>query len=171
MARTAQAAETASHEVAPEATRAESLKRRIVNSSAYGFCVFEAAQLPRVRQLLLTSAALASADSTGDEQLRGTILLSEEGVNIRLSGTRHAVDTVKQALRDAHEDLANMEFKDSYSERLTLPRMLVKIKKEVISMGDPDVTPATNGLATHISPEDFKQWLDEDREMVVLDTR
>ncbi|GLD92851.1 hypothetical protein PINS_up001430 [Pythium insidiosum] len=94
-----------------------------------------------------------------------------EGVNIRLSGTERAVDAMKAALRGLHPDLNAMEFKDSYTDRPTLPRMLVKIKSEVISMGDSTIQPAVDGLAAHLAPEEFKQWLDEDRDLVVLDTR
>ncbi|TMW66326.1 hypothetical protein Poli38472_004091 [Pythium oligandrum] len=146
------------------------MTERIVNSSAYGFCVFQAEALPELRKRLLDHAHQIETDSPV-EQIRGTILLSEEGVNIRLSGTLSTVNRMKEALRGLHTDLQAMEFKDSYSERLTLPRLLVKLKKEVISMGCPDVQPATEGLAAHISAEEFKQWLDEDRDMLVLDTR
>ncbi|KAJ0406589.1 hypothetical protein ATCC90586_003100 [Pythium insidiosum] len=143
--------------------------QRFVNSSAYGFCVFDAAELSRLRAHLLEQARLAEAES--DQVLRGTVLLSAEGVNVRLSGTERAVDAIKAALCGLHPDLEAMEFKDSYTQRPTLPRMLVKIKNEVISMGDRSIQPAVDGLAAHLAPEAFKRWLDEDRDLVVLDTR
>ncbi|KAF1329188.1 hypothetical protein FI667_g6158, partial [Globisporangium splendens] len=151
--------------------REDAHENEIVNSSAYGFCVFEASDLPVLKTRLLDCAAKWNGLDKDEQQLRGTILLSEEGVNIRLSGTRGAVDTMKAELRGLHSDLSSMEFKDSMSSRLTLPRMLVKVKKEVISMGVDEVRPAKDGLAAHISAEEFKQWLDEDKDVVVLDTR
>lgn len=155
---------------ASEENEEQLTQRAIVNSSAYGFCVFRASELPEIKARLLKCAA-AWNDSADEQQLRGTILLSVEGVNVRLSGTRAAVDAVQRELRRLHADLRTMEFKDSLSERLTLPRMLVKVKKEVISMGVDDVKPAEDGLAAHVSAEEFKKWLDEEKDMVVLDTR
>lgn len=141
-----------------------------VNTSAYGFCVFASTELPELRERLLASAHAITNESC-EETLNGTILLTEEGINVQLSGTPIAVENFKDSLRGLHSDLAAMEFKDSYSKDVTLSRFLVKIKKEVIAMGVPEVQPAHDGLATHISPEEFKQWMDEDRDMLVLDTR
>ncbi|KAE9030823.1 hypothetical protein PR003_g10027 [Phytophthora rubi] len=144
----------------------KSAKVSYVNSSAYGFCVFSDERLPELKQQLLQVAA-----QFGEEKLRGTILLSSEGANIRLSGTSDAVEVMKAAIAALHSDIRGLEFKDSYSDRMTLPRMLVKIKKEVISMGMEQVNPAVDGLAAHISAEEFKTWMDDGKDMVVLDTR
>lgn len=92
-------------------------------------------------------------------------------MNVRLSGTSDAVEAMKAAIAALHSDIRGLEFKDSYSERMTLPRMLVKIKKEVISMGMEQVNPAVDGLAAHISAEEFKTWMDDGKDMIVLDTR
>jgi UPF0176 protein len=137
-----------------------------VNSSAYGFCVLAAERLPQLKQQLLDVAA-----RFGEDQLRGTVLLSVEGVNVRLSGTADAVAAMKAAIAEVHSGMRGLEFKDSFSERMTLPRMLVKIKKEVISMGVNEVSPAADGLAAHVSAEEFKTWMDDGKDMVVLDTR
>ena len=137
-----------------------------VNSSAYGFCVFSAEQLPVIKLHLLQVAA-----SFGLDQLRGTILLSTEGVNIRLSGTLAAITAMKSAISGLASEIRGLEFKDSSSDRLTMLRMLVKIKKEVISMGRPEVNPAMDGLAAHVSPEEFKKWMDDGKDMLILDTR
>ncbi|RLN90893.1 hypothetical protein BBJ28_00000337 [Nothophytophthora sp. Chile5] len=144
----------------------EAQRPQYVNSSAYGFCVFAAAALPDLKQQLLRRAAAFE-----EEQLRGTILLSVEGMNIRLSGTLSAVEDMKTAIRALHPEIRGLDFKDSYSVRLTLPKMLVKIKKEVIAMGVPEANPAVDGLAAHVSAEEFKSWMDSSKDMVVLDTR
>lgn len=153
--------------VAMDTTRSDGdTQPRYVNSSAYGFCVFTADQLPELRRRLLDVAA-----KFGLDQLRGTILLSLEGVNIRLSGTSEAVEAMKRAISELHANIRGLEFKDSFSDRMTLPRMLVKIKKEVISMGLAEVNPAVDGLAAHVSAEEFKDWMDHGKDMVILDTR
>lgn len=139
-----------------------------VNSSAYGFCVFEENELHQRRDELLQFAQNLNENG---EEIRGTILLSKEGVNIRLSGLPEAVVQMQKKLASIHPSLANMEFKDSWSGRLTLPRMLVKLKKEVISMGVPEIQPAEQGLAPHVTADEFKEWMDQGKDMVVLDTR
>ncbi|CAH0480399.1 unnamed protein product [Peronospora belbahrii] len=148
------------------ATQLETETCVYVNSSAYGFCVLPEEKLPELKLQLLQVAT-----DFGIDQLRGTILLSTEGVNIRLSGTLDAVEAMKVAISNLSSDIKGLEFKDSYSERMTLPKMLVRIKREVISMGVDTVNPAVDGLAAHISAEEFKTWMDAGKDMLILDTR
>ncbi|KAI9921721.1 hypothetical protein PsorP6_000753 [Peronosclerospora sorghi] len=115
-----------------------------VNLSAYGFCVFPADQLSSRKEKLLQVAA-----GFGTERLRGMILLSTERVNIRMCGTNEAVDAMKRAIGVYPQIFVDWNLK-TVSERLTLPRMLVRIKIEVISMGWNEVNIAVDGLAAHI---------------------
>ncbi|EQC35144.1 hypothetical protein SDRG_07377 [Saprolegnia diclina VS20] len=135
------------------------------NSSAYKFGVLAADELPALRAHLLATAATISPS------LFGTILLTQEGLNIRLSGPTQAVHAMQAVLSALHPNIGHIVFKDSLSATPTLRKFLVRIKKEVISMGMPSVNPARDGLATHISPLEFKAWMDEKKDMVVLDTR
>ncbi|KAF0683097.1 Aste57867_24785 [Aphanomyces stellatus] len=136
------------------------------NSSAYKFGVLPEADLPALKQKILDAAAALSPE------LYGTIVITTEGMNIRLSGPADAVATMQSFLaNDVHAHLCPITYKDSYTDAPTLRKFLVRIKKEVISMGMDNVNPAADGLATHIAPEEFKTWLDEDKDMVVLDTR
>ncbi len=63
-----------------------------------------------------------------------------------------------------------MRFKESESEGIPFRRFLVKVKKEIISMGRPDVRPA-EFTAPYIEPADLKKWYDEKKEFVIIDTR
>lgn len=101
--------------------------------------------------------------------LFGTILLSHEGVNGFLAGTEAAVAEIKTVL-DAVPGFAGLDFKVSYSAEIPFRRMLVKLKKEIISMGREEVRPAQK-TAPRLEPEQLKQWLDEGREVVLIDTR
>ena len=58
----------------------------------------------------------------------------------------------------------------SWSEDQPFNRMLVKAKREIITMRRPDVDPA-RAPAPRLAPETLKQWLDEGREVLLLDTR
>ncbi len=102
-------------------------------------------------------------------QLKGTILLSEEGINLMLAGQQEAINTLQKYLANDIR-FADLYYKTSYSQEFTFNRMLVKIKKEIISMGVPQIDPA-NQPAPRISAQQLKQWLDERRDFILLDTR
>ncbi len=60
--------------------------------------------------------------------------------------------------------------KRSFSETIPHKRMLVKLKKEIIPVGDPDVCPELS-TAPHLPAKQLKAWLDEGRELTLIDTR
>ncbi|MFI4937581.1 MAG: rhodanese-related sulfurtransferase [Candidatus Berkiellales bacterium] len=100
--------------------------------------------------------------------LKGSILISTEGINIFLSGQRQAILEFYAYL--ATLNLPTIEFKESFSDYPPFKRMKVLIKAEIITMGVPWVDPA-NHSAPAVSAEEFKQWLDEKKPLVILDTR
>ncbi|MBJ03673.1 MAG: sulfurtransferase [Euryarchaeota archaeon] len=101
--------------------------------------------------------------------LLGTILLSTEGINFFLCGDQLGIDGFLKYL-EMDERFVDIPLKFSHSEKLAFRRMNVRLKKEIISMGMEDIRPAEfTGEA--ISPSEFKQWLDEGRDITVLDTR
>ncbi|MAZ61745.1 MAG: sulfurtransferase [Euryarchaeota archaeon] len=104
-----------------------------------------------------------------DFGLLGTILLSHEGINFFLSGSQSSIDLFIEYLE---KDLRfiNIPLKISYSERMSFRRMNVRLKKEIISLGLDSIRPSES-TGESISPSTFKSWLDEGREIVVLDTR
>jgi UPF0176 protein len=102
-------------------------------------------------------------------ELKGTILLSDEGINLCLAGTLIAINNFKRYLQsDAR--FADLLFKESYTDTVPFDRLKVKIKKEIITMRCADAQPEKH-RAPVVSPVEFKQWLDENRDIVILDTR
>jgi UPF0176 protein len=101
-------------------------------------------------------------------QLKGTILLSQEGININLAGMQKAIQAFQSALKkDYHLD--NLSFHETYAETLTYKRLKVKIKNEIITLRQPSVN--TEKRAPSILPLELKKWLDEKRNITLLDTR
>ncbi|PWF49049.1 sulfurtransferase [Massilia glaciei] len=106
--------------------------------------------------------------------LKGTILLTPEGINLFLSGPRGCIDQFLAWLRgDAR--LADIEVKESYSEEQSHKRMLVKIKKEIITMRMPLIQPE-KGRAPAVVPTTLKRWLDQGHDddgkpVVMMETR
>jgi UPF0176 protein len=103
------------------------------------------------------------------EHLKGTILLSPEGINLFLAGSRNGVDRLIGQLR-SDPLLAGLETKESVSDRQPFRRLLVKVKKEIIAFGVPGVMPETY-TSKKLPAQELKQWLDEGRPVTLLDTR
>lgn len=134
---------------------------QFINTSAYKFVTLPEAQFTVLREQLKEKAdALA---------LKGTILLSAEGINSFLSGTREAIDEYKDFL-DSYDVFEGMHYKESESDHQPFSRMLVRLKKEIISMGKPEIEPEKK-KAPYIKPEEFKRWYESKKDMIVLDTR
>ena len=136
----------------------------IVNISAYKFVTLDdiADLRPRFQQRCL------------DLELKGTILLAPEGINMFLAGSRMAID---EYLDWMHQDarLADIVPKESLSERQPFRRMLVRLKKEIITMKNPAIKPEL-GRAPAVTAHDLKRWLDqghddEGKPVVMVDTR
>jgi UPF0176 protein len=106
--------------------------------------------------------------------LKGTILLTPEGINLFLSGPRSQIDRFLAWLR-SDVRFGDIEVKESYSEEQSHKRMLVKIKKEIITMRMPLIKPEL-GRAPAVAPTTLKRWLDQGHDdngkpVVMVDTR
>lgn len=101
--------------------------------------------------------------------LKGTILLSPEGINFFLAGTQEAIDEYISHIEE-DERFRDIPLKINYSTHQPFNRMLVRLKKEIISMGHDDVIPEEY-TGPSIKPKEFKKWLDDGKEVIILDTR
>lgn len=106
--------------------------------------------------------------------LKGLILLSFEGVNYFLAGTQAATDAFRALLESDAPPLQGrfkaVPCKVSYSRITPFKRMLVKLKKEIISLGIASVKPAER-TGLRLAPLELKQWLDAGKPCVLVDTR
>lgn len=106
--------------------------------------------------------------------LKGTILLSPEGINLFLAGLRGAIDQFLTWLR-RDVRLTDMAIKESHSDTQPFNRMLVKLKAEIITMKHPQIQPQ-RGRAPAVDANTVKRWLDcghddNGKPVVMLDTR
>ena len=102
-------------------------------------------------------------------KLKGTMLISKNGINFSLAGTQQATDTIIAFLKEDNRFL-NIPLKVTYSETQPFRRMKVRLKKEIISLGRKDINPREL-TGERISPQDLKNLLDNKEEVLVLDTR
>ncbi len=103
-----------------------------------------------------------------EKEIKGTILLAQEGINGTIAGTRKAVDDLLSWLR-ADPNLADLEYKESIAQFLPFARIKVKIKPEIVTIGIPEVNP-TERVGTYVPPQDWNQII-SDPEVIVIDTR
>jgi|688.fasta_scaffold39362_3 UPF0176 protein len=131
----------------------------IVNIAAYQFHPLDQLQSYResFRQLCRRS------------ELKGTILLSGEGINMFVAGSRLGVDAVLEMVR-AIPGFESIPVKESVTDYQPFNRMLVKIKKDIVPVGCPEVSPEPDA-SPKIPPALLKEWLDQNRTIALLDTR
>ncbi|MBK67385.1 MAG: hypothetical protein CMP22_04550 [Rickettsiales bacterium] len=101
-----------------------------------------------------------------DHDVKGTILVTPEGINATISGPRQGVDHVLAYIR-SDERFADMPHKESFMEEHPFNRCKVKIKKETISIGE-DVCLSCRG--DYVEPEDWNDLI-SDPTTLLIDTR
>lgn len=103
-----------------------------------------------------------------NNNLFGTLLLADEGINGTVAGTREGIDNVLAFLR-AEPRLADLVHKESCSQTLPFHRMKVRLKKEIVTMGVPGTDPERI-KGTYL---DAQQWnaMIRDPDVLVIDTR
>ncbi len=131
----------------------------IINVACYKFVTLTA--LEQLKQRIYDQARQCN--------LKGTVLLAEEGVNLMLAGDEVDMENFKTFLTSVPEFI-DLHFKESFSKARPFKKLVVRIKKEIITMRCHDIDPQQQ-TAPHLSPERFRQWYQEKRDMVVLDTR
>ena len=104
--------------------------------------------------------------------IKGTLLLAEEGINGTIAGLPDDVHKMLDFLRQDPVfklQFADLEHKESYADEHPFYRMKVKLKKEIVTMGVPSVNP-NNTVGTYVKPEDWNALI-SDPDVILLDTR
>lgn len=102
------------------------------------------------------------------QELNGTLLLAEEGINGTVAGTRAGIDALIAFLK-ADRRLADLEHKESYADEMPFTRMKVKLKKEIVTLGVAGINP-NERVGTYVAPEDWNALI-SDPDVVLIDTR
>ena len=102
------------------------------------------------------------------EDIRGTLLLAEEGINGTIAGTGKGVESVLAYIR-SDPRLKNLVHKESFADEPPFLRMKVRLKKEIVSMGMPGIDP-NHIVGTYVKPEDWNELI-SDPDVLVVDTR
>ena len=100
--------------------------------------------------------------------IRGTLLLAAEGINGTVAGTPEAIEALIEHLGEKPA-LKGLEVKYSTASEMPFHRMKVRLKKEIVTMGVPEVDPV-NQAGTYVEPAEWNSLI-SDPETVVVDTR
>lgn len=101
-------------------------------------------------------------------EIKGSLLLANEGVNGTVAGSRASIDALLDFLR-ADPRLADLDHKESEDEAQPFLRMKVKLKKEIVTLGVEGIDPNLL-VGTYVEPQDWNAVI-SDPEVLVLDTR
>jgi len=103
-----------------------------------------------------------------EQGVKGTLLLAREGINGTIAGTDDAIARVVEHIR-ALPDCAALDVKYSNAAAMPFHRMKVRLKREIVTMGQPDIDPLAS-IGTYVAPADWNALI-SDPETIVIDTR
>jgi UPF0176 protein len=128
---------------------------------------YQFAALPDFRELREPLRATCA-----ELDIKGSVLLAQEGVNGTLAGTAAAITAFVQELREGalfSGRLDHLELKFSCSAAMPFQRLKVRLKKEIVTLGAADADP-TRQVGTYVDPADWNALI-EKSDTLVLDTR
>jgi len=125
--------------------------------------LYKFVSLPDYREL---QAPLLSFSQS--QEIKGTLLLAQEGINGTIAGYRQQIDAVLAFLR-ADSRFADLEHKESYTETPPFERMKVRLKKEIVTLGLPEINP-NEKVGIYVEPEAWNDLI-SNPEVTVIDTR
>ncbi|MFU7529541.1 rhodanese-related sulfurtransferase [Qipengyuania sp. ASV99] len=113
----------------------------------------------------LRAPLLAACEDVG---VKGTLLLAKEGINGTIAGTDNAIAAVLDHIR-ALPGCFDTEVKFSHAPEMPFHRMKVRLKREIVTMGEPDIDPR-HSVGRYVDPQDWNALI-SDPGTVVIDTR
>lgn len=127
-------------------------------AALYHFCRLEN---PAARQEALLGLCRA-------EGITGSLILAHEGINGTIAGSREGIDAVLAHLR-GWPDCEALEHKESTSGAQPFGRLKVRLKREIVTMGQPDVDPRAR-VGHYVDPADWNELISQP-DVAVIDTR
>ncbi len=113
----------------------------------------------------LRAPLLAACEAHG---IKGTLLLAREGINGTIAGTDNALASVLGHIRKL-PGCGDLDVKYSAAPEMPFHRMKVRVKREIVTMGEPDIDP-TLSAGHYVDPHDWNALI-ADPDTIVIDTR
>jgi len=106
------------------------------------------------------------------KNIKGTLLLADEGINGTLAGSEKSILEFLHFLKNDslfEGNFKKLGHKESWSDKHPFYRMKVKLKKEIVTLGVPGVSP-TKIVGKYVKPQDWNAII-SDPEVILIDTR
>lgn len=100
--------------------------------------------------------------------VKGTLLLAHEGINGTIAGSDDAIERVLDHIRQL-VGAADLELKFSRAKEQPFHRMKVRLKREIVTMGEPEIDPR-GGVGRYVAPTDWNALIREPG-TILIDTR
>ena len=107
-------------------------------------------------------------EACAEHGITGTLLLAPEGINGTIAGSENDIKQMLEVIR-ALPGCADLEWKESCAEDPPFGRMKVRLKREIVTMGQPDVDPCA-AVGRYIDPKDWTDFI-QGSDVAVIDTR
>ncbi|WP_424979240.1 rhodanese-related sulfurtransferase [Leisingera sp. S232] len=102
------------------------------------------------------------------QDVKGSLLLAREGINGTIAGPRAGIDAVLAHIKSL-PGCAALEWKEATAAEPPFGKMKVRLKKEIVTMGQPDVDPLAS-VGHYVEPEEWNDLIRQD-DVVLIDTR
>ena len=116
----------------------------------------------------VSSLKVALLNFCQDNEVKGLVLLATEGLNGTIAGDEKNIDCVLNFFKNL-PGCEDIQFKASYVSEPPFLKLRVRVKKEIISMGIPEVNPR-QAVGNYINAEDWNRFVERD-DVVMIDTR
>jgi UPF0176 protein len=140
--------------------------RKVIVTEVLPICVAALYQFTRFDDCAAIQAPLAAA--CGAAGVKGTLLLAPEGINGTIAGSDAAIDHVLAHIH-ALPGCAALDVKKSRAATTPFHRMKVRIKREIVTMGEPGIDPLVD-VGAYVAPQDWNALIDQP-DTIVIDTR
>ncbi len=110
----------------------------------------------------------ALLETCNQNGVRGSLLLAPEGINGTIAGSRNGIDVALNYIRSL-PGCSDLEWKESPARVMPFRKMKVRLKREIVTMGQPDVDPRAS-VGNYVSPDDWNELI-KAPDVAVIDTR
>ena len=128
--------------------------------SLYSFFPFEENLILELKDKLLKIE--------NENDLSGLLIFASEGINGTICAKKNVIDIVINLL-NKYADNRNLNIKVNFSKKKVFKKLKIKIKKEIVTMGIPEINPSENN-GTYIDSTDWNKLI-KDQNTIVIDTR
>ena len=103
-----------------------------------------------------------------ENDLSGLLIFASEGINGTICADINVIDIVINLL-NKYTDNRNLNIKVNFSKKKVFKKLKIKIKKEIVTMGVPEINPSENN-GTYINSADWNKLI-KNQNTIVIDTR